>query len=220
MVRSDNFTPLVVADWGLQDYQLAFEKQELMVSSKLLGETEDTLVFVEHPATVTLGRRATAVDLHFDKSEYAERKIAVLNVNRGGLATAHEQGQLVVYPIIALKKKNLHWYADNFLQVVVALLTDYNVEGYLKKGEPGVWVDGCKICSFGVAIKKWVTSHGIAININNSLDVFSTIVPCGQSREQITSLKQILGHEVDVEIIKKRFVDHFCATFKYSIERS
>ena len=217
MLKGDKATPLRIEDWSLIDYQSSFARQDAMVAARLQGEGDDTLVIVEHPATVTLGRRATVVDLHLDDAGYVERGIEVQYVNRGGLATAHEPGQLVVYPLVALKKKNLHWYADNLLQVVINLLGEYDINGYLKDGEPGVWVDGCKICSFGVAIKKWVTSHGIALNVNNSLEVFSTIVPCGHADEQITSIKQLLGHDTDMTIIKKRFVNHFCAIFNYCV---
>ncbi|MCW8858269.1 MAG: lipoyl(octanoyl) transferase LipB, partial [Deltaproteobacteria bacterium] len=135
--------------------------------------------------------------------------------NRGGLATAHEPGQLVAYPVIALKKKDLRWFADQFLLVVIHLLADYGIEGRLKAGEPGVWVDGRKICSFGIALKKWISSHGIALNINNSLDTFDMIVPCGQPQEVVTSLRRELGEAVDQDLIKDRFVTHFCKAFDY-----
>jgi len=208
-------TSLVVADWGLVDYQSAFERQSALVQARLAGEGCDTLILVEHPATVTLGRRATAADLHFSEGAYAERGIALHTINRGGLATAHEPGQLVVYPLVVLKQKDLRWFAHSFLQAVVALLEDYGVEGYLKDGEPGVWVHGCKICSFGIAVKKWISSHGIALNVNNDLDVFSTIVACGRPAEVVTSLKRELGTPVDLAVVKKRFVKYFCAGFDY-----
>ncbi|MEA3545577.1 MAG: lipoyl(octanoyl) transferase LipB, partial [Thermodesulfobacteriota bacterium] len=101
------------------------------------------------------------------------------------------------------------------LQVVVLFLADYDINGYIKDGEPGVWVEGRKICSFGIAIKKWITSHGIALNINNSLETFTTIVPCGRPNEVMTSLSRELGETIDLVIAKKRFIKHFCAAFNY-----
>lgn len=210
-------TLLKMEDWGLLDYRQAFERQSQLVQQHLAGTGQDTLVLVEHPKTVTLGRRATATDLHFPEQFYAERGVTLKKINRGGLATAHEPGQLVAYPIILLKNKDLRWYADRFLKVVIALLADYQVEGYLKTGEPGVWVGGCKICSFGIALKKWISSHGIAVNINNSLETFAMIVPCGQPQEVVTSLRQELGAEVDLSQIKERFVAHFCNAFAYHL---
>ncbi|MCK5914484.1 MAG: lipoyl(octanoyl) transferase LipB [Desulfuromusa sp.] len=212
-------TFLDVKDWGLTEYGAAFERQTGMVLARLAGRADDTLVFVEHPATVTLGRRATRTDLHFPESIFSERGIALQRINRGGLATAHEPGQLVVYPIVKLKKKDLRGFADQFLHVVVNFLADYGVQGYLKDGEPGVWVEGRKICSFGIALKKWVSSHGIALNINNSLETFTMIVPCGRPEEMVTSLSRELERPVDMAEAKGRFLKHFCVAFDYDIKQ-
>ena len=208
-------TPLKIEDWGLTDYQSAFDRQAEMVQAQLAGRGCDTLVLVEHPMTVTLGRRATHADLRFPEKIFTERGITLQKINRGGLATAHEPGQLVVYPIIELKKKDLRWFSNHFLKVVISLLDDYGVHGSLKEGEPGVWVDGKKICSFGIALKKWISSHGIALNLNNSLKTFAMIVPCGRPREIVTSLSCELGQPVDMAEAKKYFIEHFCTAFNY-----
>ncbi|WP_321371282.1 lipoyl(octanoyl) transferase LipB [uncultured Desulfuromusa sp.] len=210
-----NVTSITIDDWGLTDYRVAFDRQTAMVSERLAGCRGDTLVFVEHPPTVTLGRRANQDDLLFTEQIFSERGVSVQKINRGGLATAHEPGQLVAYPIVQLKKNDLRWFADSFLQVVIHVLADYGVEGYLKDGEPGVWVEGRKICSFGIALKKWISSHGIALNINNSLHTFDMIVPCGRPSEVVTSLSRELGRAVNMTEVKKSFVRHFCKAFAY-----
>lgn len=215
IAKNQNTTLLDIEDWGLTDYWLAFERQAEMVQARVAGQGSDTMVFVEHPITVTLGRRATQADLLFPEKTFLERRITLQKINRGGLATAHEPGQLVVYPIIMLKKKDLRWFANQFLNVVISLLAYYGVQGDLKEGEPGVWVDGRKICSFGIALKKWVSSHGIALNINNSLETFTMIVPCGQPHEMVTSLSRELGRSVDMTEAKNRFSELFCTTFGY-----
>ena len=212
-------TFLEIEDWGLTDYLLAFERQSDMIRARLSGQGVDTLVFVEHPLTVTLGRRATQNDLHVPEQVLIAQGISVQKINRGGLATAHEPGQLVVYPLIELKKKDLRWFADQLLNTVIRLLADYGVVGYLKDGEPGVWVDGRKICSFGIALKKWISSHGIALNLNNSLETFNLIVPCGRPNETVTSLSRELGHSVAIEEAKKCFIDHFCSLFAYHTQQ-
>jgi lipoate-protein ligase B len=212
---NQNTTSLDIEDWGLIDYSSAFERQTEMVQARLAGRGSDALIFVEHPTTVTLGRRATQADLHFPENVFAERGIALQEINRGGLATAHEPGQLVVYPIVELKQKDLRWYANQLLTVVVNVLADYAVDGYLKDGEPGVWVDGRKICSFGIALKKWISSHGIALNLNNSLETFAMIVPCGRPDEMVTSLGHELKRSIDIAEAKMRFVEHFCVAFDY-----
>ena len=166
---------------------------------------------------MTLGRRATEQDLRFSEEIFSERGVTLQKINQGGLATAHEPGQLVVYPIIELKKHDLRWFANRFLHVVISALADYGVDGYLKDGEPGVWVDGRKICSFGIALKKWISSHGIALNINNSLETFHMIVPCGRPDEVVTSLSYELNRTVDMAEAKTRFTRHFCDAFDYEM---
>ncbi len=208
-------TPLTIADWGLTDYARAFVRQAELVQARLDGRGCDTLILVEHPNTVTLGRRATGSDLYFPEPYFSAHGVSLQKINRGGLATAHEPGQMVVYPIIELKKKDLRWFVDHFLNVVVSFLADYGIHGYLKVGEPGVWVDNRKICSFGIALKKWISSHGIALNINNSLKTFDMIVPCGRPGETVTSLSRELGSPVALEEAKKLFVSHFCKAFGY-----
>ncbi|MFK5925914.1 MAG: lipoyl(octanoyl) transferase LipB [Desulfuromusa sp.] len=210
-----NTTFLKIEDWGLTDYWLAFDRQAEMVAARLSGSGNDILVFVEHPTTVTLGRRATQDDLRFSEEVFSERGVTLQKINRGGLATAHEPGQLVVYPIVQLKKNDLRWFANQFLNVVINVLADYGVEGYLKDGEPGVWVAGRKICSFGIALKKWISSHGIALNINNTLETFDMIIPCGRPHEVVTSLSRELKHPVAMAEAKIRLVKHFCVAFDY-----
>lgn len=210
-------TPLIVDYWGNVDYQVALTRQEKLVADYLSGETQaDRIVLVEHPATITLGRRGSTQDLLFPEKFYQRQGISLQQVKRGGLATAHEPGQLVSYPILRLKQKNIRWFSQSFLTVIVRLLADYNVQGDLKEGEPGVWVNGAKICSFGIGLKRWVSYHGIALNVNNHLDTFKMIVPCGRPGEIVTSLRQQLGDEVDMDEVYQRFLGHFCSVFNYS----
>ncbi len=209
-------TPITISDWGLLDYSEALGRQMELLSLRLDGKVGDQLILLEHPATVTLGRRGGAGDLLLDETLFPERGISLERIKRGGMATAHEPGQLVAYPILALKKKDIRWYADGVLGSVVDLLADYGVQGVLKPGEPGVWVAGKKICSFGIALKKWISCHGAAVNLNNDLATFSTIIPCGHPGEVVTSLSAVLGHRVDMSKAKRQFVDHFCRRFSYS----
>lgn len=216
MTSSNRVAPqLQIEDWGLIDYRAAFDRQAEMVAAHLRGERGDTLVLAEHPATVTLGRRGSAADLRRGATALDDQGVMLQQVNRGGLATAHEPGQLVVYPVLALPVHDLRQFSRQFLDCVVALLADYGVTGELKSGAPGVWVNGAKICSFGIALKKWVSSHGIALNLNNSLRTFDLIIPCGVPTERLTSLAGELGKPVDLDLVKQQFVAHFCAAFGY-----
>ena len=209
-------TLLQVENWGLLDYQVAFERQAELVAAHISGFGVDTLVLVEHPATVTLGRRASEADLRYAEMDVAAQGVRLQSINRGGLATAHEPGQLVAYPILTLKKHDLRWYSQTFLEVVIQLLTEYGLTGVLRAGEPGVWVEGRKICSFGIAVKKWISSHGIALNVNNDLSTFDMIIPCGRPDEKLTSISRELGKLVDMSELQSRFVSCFCDFFDYS----
>ncbi len=210
-------TTLRLENWGLLDYQEALTRQEQLVQKHLQGHGTDTLILVEHPATVTLGRRGSAADLKMAQSLFESRGVSLQNINRGGLATAHEPGQLVAYPIVLLKKKDLRWFADSFLQAVIAVLADYSLAGALKTGEPGVWVNGRKICSFGIALKRWVSSHGIALNVNNNLSTFDMIVPCGRPEEVVTSMARELDRPPPMAELQQRFVKHFSQAFDYRL---
>lgn len=211
-------TPLKVEDWGLLGYEEAFVRQERMVQALLAGQGVDSLVLVEHPAVVTLGRRGSDADLLLTEEEFSSSGVGLQYINRGGLATAHEPGQLVAYPIVALKHKDLRWFSAAFLKTVITVLADYGLRGELKAGEPGVWVNGRKICSFGIAVKKWISSHGIALNVNNDLKTFTMIVPCGRPQEKVTSVAFELGYEPDLVIFKQKFIKYFLNSFAYELK--
>jgi len=211
-------TPLMIEDWGVLDYQQALLRQADMVQQLLDGTGTDTLVLVEHPATITLGRRASSADLRLSDADLVARELSLQRINRGGLATAHEPGQLVVYPILLLKKRDLHWFSRAFLGAVVGLLAEYGLQAELKTGEPGVWVSGRKICSFGIALKKWVCSHGIALNVNNDLTTFAAIIPCGRPSEILTSMSYELGYPLDLIEVKQQFCRQFTSAFGYEYQ--
>lgn len=214
MSQSDE--PIVhIEDWGMSAYDEACLKQEQLVEKRLIGSGTDTLVLTQHPPTVTLGRRGSSSDLRCAESSFAGRRVALHRINRGGLATAHEPGQLVVYPVLKLKERDLRYFTTGLLSVVVKLLADFGLKGELKAGNPGVWVGGRKICSFGIALRRWVTYHGAALNLNNDLSTFELIVPCGVATEKVTSLMSETGQCTDIEQVKKAFVHYFCGHFGY-----
>ncbi|MBD1399526.1 lipoyl(octanoyl) transferase LipB [Pelovirga terrestris] len=206
---------LQIQDWGVLVYEQACVRQQDMVQGLLSGCGTNTLVLTEHPATVTLGRRGGESDLRCAEETFADRGVMLQRINRGGLATAHEPGQLVVYPVVELPVRDLRHFTSGVLQVVVDLLAQYAVVGELRPGNPGVWVKGRKICSFGIALKRWVSCHGIALNLNNDLSTFDLIVPCGVPDEQVTSLVRETGKPVDMQQIKEQVVTLFCRQFGY-----
>ena len=210
-------TFLEIQNWGLVTYDVALGRQQELQSLRIDDQISDTLILVEHPPVVTLGLRGGDSDLRLSEEQIIQSGVALHHVNRGGFATAHEPGQLVAYPIVRLKKKDLRWYSKSFLQSLVLTLNDYGLSAEFKEGEPGLWVNGSKIASFGIAVKKWVSSHGIALNVNNDLTTFNMIVPCGKPTESVTSMQKKLGYRVEMDDVISRFIGYFCQQFDYAL---
>ena len=206
---------LEIIHLGLMEYSTALEIQKKIVSQRVAGLVPDRLLLVEHPAVITIGRSGSEEDLIVPVDLLIQKNIAQHQCDRGGKTTFHNPGQLVAYPIIELVKKDLHWYVSTLLEVVAALLREYGLSPVFKKESPGIWIKDKKIASIGMATKKWVTYHGIALNVNNDLAGFNCIIPCGIPNQQFTSMEQELGAPLDLSRIKKQFVHHFKKLFFY-----
>lgn len=205
-----------IQDWGVVDYEKALLRQQELQQRRIADEARDTLILVQHPSVVTLGLRGGADDLRCSEEQVVESGVELHHINRGGFATAHEPGQLVAYPIVRLRKKDLRWYSQTFLQALADTLADFDLHAEFREGEPGLWVNGRKIASFGIAVKKWVSSHGIALNVNNDLSTFNLIIPCGKPAESVTSMQSEMGHDVALDTVIDKFVAHFCRLFDYT----
>jgi lipoyl(octanoyl) transferase len=175
-------------DWGLIDYQQALERQEALVE-----KAQSTLVFCTHPPIVTLGRKTQSTDI-FDWQG------PIKEISRGGRATYHGPSQLVVYPIINLAPKNdVNKHLRTIENAIIDTLKEYNIIAQAKAGADftGVWVGEQKIASVGVAVRRWMTYHGAAINLDEDPKAFWGMNPCGFSREIMTSLEKLTGSRVD-----------------------
>jgi lipoyl synthase len=212
---SEEAPSLEVIDWGCLDYGEALRRQRLLVPDRIADRVPDQLILVEHPAVVTVGRSGSGADLRVPREAIRKAGIEVFEVDRGGQATYHGPGQLVVYPILKLRVKDLHRHLRLLLEVMVSVLRGYGLEPEMKAGRPGVWVKGAKIASVGIAVRRWVTSHGLALNVSTDFSGFNFIIPCGQPEERITSLQESLGRPVNVEEVKVKFVAEFVRTLGY-----
>lgn len=181
--------------------------QEQTLQNLLAGTGEETIFIVEHPPTITLGARDSANKLLKDTETIKQAGIEIFQIRRGGGATAHNPGQIVIYPIINLKKHNFS--VSDFVRLLenigIEFLAQLGVNCCTKKGFPGLWIDDKKIASIGVQIKKWITFHGIAININNDLSIFDLIVPCGLENIQMTNAQIELDKKIDIKTAKNTF---------------
>jgi lipoate-protein ligase B len=205
-----------IIDMGLIDYQEAWDLQHDLWSRRVKGELPDLLLFLEHPHVITLGRRGNRSHLIASPEVLEEMKIPIFHVERGGDVTYHGPGQLVVYPIFNLKEYGyrLIRYVDQLEEVILCVLKDFGMDGRKDSLNRGVWVNGEKIASIGVAIKRWVSFHGFSLNYETDLKYFDLIHPCGLVGKKMTSMTKILGEKIPREDLVTRIIFHFRGIFE------
>jgi len=181
---------LDVHDLGLVPYGEALERQRALAEARIRGEIPDTLLLLEHPAVVTLGRGTRQASLPLDPDALRRRGIEVFEIERGGDVTYHGPGQLVGYPIFHLEqhKPDLHWYLRQLEAALIAALGGFGIAAERHSGYTGVWTRGRKIASIGIHVRQWVTWHGFALNVTTDLSPFDLIVPCGIPDVVMTSI--------------------------------
>ena len=196
-----------IIDLGISEFKDTWNLQKELQEKRILGEIEDQLILVEHPAVYTLGKNAS-------KEHILKRKegVSVIQTDRGGNITFHGPGQLVGYPILDLNfyKRSITWYMRELEQLMIDVLKEYGIEGSTKKGLTGTWVKDRKIAALGVRISRWVTMHGFSLNINPDLNYYQDIIPCGIQGYGVTSMAMIMGEEVpSMDEVKIKMVDYF-----------
>jgi lipoate-protein ligase B len=197
---------LAIRDCGLADYRGALVLQQELQEQRRSGQVGDTVLIVEHPPVITLGARQSANRLLVGAEELAQRGIDLVEIRRGGGATAHNPGQLVFYPILHLQELRLdiNQYVRTLETIGMELLAGLGVPSGRRKGFPGLWVGPRKIASIGVRVSRFVTCHGMAINIRNDLSIFQFMVPCGLEGVQMTSVQKETGRTYDMKQVKKQ----------------
>jgi len=201
-----------IIDLGISEFKDTWNLQKELQKKRILGEIEDQLILVEHPAVYTLGKNAS-------KEHILKKKegISIIRTDRGGNITFHGPGQLVGYPILDLNfyKRSITWYMRELEQLMIDVLKEYGIEGSTKKGLTGTWVKDHKIAALGVRISRWVTMHGFSLNINPDLDYYQDIIPCGIQGYGVTSMAMIMGEEVpSIDEVKIKMVDYFKNRFE------
>jgi len=196
---------LIICDLGLEDYRKTLTRQHQLCDRRIRDEIPDTILIVEHPPVITLGARKTANKLLANSADLAQKNIDLVEIKRGGGTTAHNPGQLVIYPILKLRQLNLgiNEYIRTLEQIGIDLLKESNLNADRRKGYPGLWINEKKIASIGVRVSKFVTFHGMAININNDLTIFDFIIPCGLENITMTSLAKETNTPPEMNKIKK-----------------
>lgn len=222
-------------DWGLLDYQAAWDRQENVFSETVAIKTQNRnngteipvsnhLVFVEHPHVYTLGKSGKPENLLLDESGLKEKSASYYKINRGGDITYHGPGQLVGYPILDLDNffTDIHLYLRTLEEAIILTLADYGISSGRYEGFTGVWLDADndkarKICALGVRCSRWVTMHGFAFNVNTDLSYFKNIIPCGIDDKDVTSMERELGYKIDIEDVKLKLRQHISDLFEMEI---
>jgi lipoate-protein ligase B len=213
--ESKSVNSLRIIDCELADFKEILQLQHQMQEKRRLGEIQNTVLIVEHPPVITLGARQSANKLLANKDDLTQKHIEVVDIRRGGGTTAHNPGQLVFYPIINLQEYGLgiSEYIRKLESIGVELLEPFDAHAERKKGLPGLWIGAKKIASIGVRVSKFVTYHGMAININNDLSIFDFLIPCGLDGVKMTSVLEQTGKKCSMKQAKKRLsqllIKHF-----------
>jgi len=200
---------------GNQEFKETYQLQMSLVKKRAVNESMDTLLLVEHLPVITVGRDGSLNNLLLNEEELKEKGIDIYETNRGGDITYHGPGQLVGYPILNLKnyKKDLHWLLRAYEQVFIELLKKFNIKGTRIPGLTGVWVGDKKITSIGIGVKRWVSYHGFAFNINPDLSNFNYIIPCGIEDKGVTSLQEHFSAKLDKKEIINSVIKYFKLVF-------
>lgn len=204
-----------IIDLGHKDYKSAWGFQLEVHKRRIEAEVEDTLILVEHDPVITIGKNGDMKNLLVPPPELKKRGIEFYRIERGGDITYHGPGQLVGYPIFEIKMgfAGIRPFISSIEEVIIKTLKGFGI--LAKRGvHPGLWVLNKKILSIGVAVKRWVSFHGFALNVNNDAGDFVIINPCGHAGMVMTSIKEILGHEIDLGLVKGEIIKNFGSIYE------
>ena len=202
---------LNILDLGLTEYQRALDIQKTLVKERLDNSTSDTLLLVEHPHVVTLGKQTNPNDV-------LNNSIPIVKIDRGGSATYHGPGQLIGYIIMDLRSKGISVpiLISKIHEIIILTLDELDIKAKRKKNDTGVWIDQKKIASIGLSVRNWITYHGFSLNVNTDLERFNAIRPCGYDSQVMTSVNSIKRKEYSKEVIQTKVIRNFSNVFEYN----
>ena len=200
---------------GRVGYDEVYQLQTDLLDRRLTDGIGDTLLLVEHPPTITIGKSGKVENILASQAELRERGISLFFVDRGGDVTYHGPGQLVVYTIIDLKDRgrDLHQYIYDLEEVIIRALGDFSIGAARDKSHRGVWVADKEMAAIGLRVRRWVTMHGFALNVNTDLDPFSLINPCGFTDRGAISMAVVLAQEIPMTAVSDRILARFSEVF-------
>jgi lipoate-protein ligase B len=203
---------------GRVAYANALEIQKKLETTVISARSRDYLLLLEHPHTFTIGRRSKADGVLATAEMLRKLGVEVFETNRGGKVTYHGLGQIVGYPIISLSpdREDVHKYVRDVEEVLIRTMSDYDIEAFRIEGLTGVHTAEGKVAAIGVHIKRWVTTHGFALNVNTDLSYYNWIIAC--EGEPVTSMSRLLGREIDMAEVEDRLAENFRNVFGYEVQ--
>lgn len=207
---------LEVRRLGRMDYGASLLLQKELETDVIARREHDYLLLLEHPHTFTLGRRSKNEGVLATAEMLRKLGVEVHEINRGGRVTYHGIGQIVGYPVISLSpdREDVHKYVRDLEEVLIRTMADFGIDAFRIDGLTGVHTSDGKVAAIGVHIKRWVTTHGFALNVNTDLSYYNWIIAC--EGEPVTSMDKLLGREIDLSTIEDSLEAHFCSVFGYS----
>jgi lipoyl(octanoyl) transferase len=206
---------LEVRRLGRVAYGSALDFQKNLENEVIEQRKRDYLLLLEHPHVFTLGRRSRSDGILATAEWLKKVGVEVFEINRGGRVTYHGLGQIVGYPVISLSpdREDVHRFVRDLEEVLIRTMCDLDIDAFRIEGLTGVHTSEGKIAAIGVHIKRWVTTHGFALNVNTDLSYYNWIIAC--EGEPVTSMERILGREVDMHAVEDKIIENFCAVFEY-----
>lgn len=207
---------LEIQDWGLIDYETAWEKQRELVKYIQDNRNKSVLVLCEHPSVITIGKSGSKSNIICATDFLNSKGINVIENDRGGDVTLHNPGQLVGYPIFNLSdyKEDLHWFLREIEECIIEAIANFGIIGGRVEGLTGVWIESKrKIAAMGLHCSRWVTSHGFALNVKNNIAEFDYIVPCGITDKAVTSIEKELKKDIEFDKVKTEIIKCFTKRF-------
>ncbi len=208
---------LQVRRLGRFAYDAGLLLQQELEQEVIERRERDYLLLLEHPHTFTIGRRAKESGVLASPEKLKTLKVTVFETNRGGKVTYHGLGQIVGYPIISLSpdREDVHKYVRDIEEVLIRTLRDYQIEAFRIEGLTGVHTREGKVAAIGIHLKRWVTTHGFALNVNTDLSYFDLIIAC--EGEPVTSMERLLGREIDLAEVEDRIIANFAEVFETEV---
>ena len=210
----------VVRQLGRIEYHRAFELQKELLQQRLESQIDDTLLLLQHPPTITVGKSGKLENILAAPAQLASAGVSLIFTDRGGDVTYHGPGQIVGYPILDLRERNrdAHQHVHNLEEMLIRTLADYGIKSGRDHNHAGVWANDMEIAALGLSIRKWITMHGFALNVNTELDHFTLINPCGFTNKTATSMARLLGHGLPADEVIEHLLAHFAEVFEVELK--